>query len=160
MNAFRAPADADDSAPVLRVRRIPLRVTDAEYDVLRAAATRAGRGQLAAWARRQLLGVAAGKWPTAVANPVGCEAENGVQSHQVSAVGASKEVAELARAVRELVRVGTNLNQCTRALNSPGGDENGSWVRWLETHLGEIEAHIEGVRACAEAVRDAHTKRA
>ncbi|GAB32940.1 plasmid mobilization relaxosome protein MobC [Gordonia otitidis] len=160
MNAFRVPVAEDAPAPVLRVRRIPLRVNDAEYDVLRAAATRAGRGQLAAWARRQLLDVATGKLPTAVANPVGREAENGVQSHQVSAVGASNEVAELARAVRELVRVGTNLNQCTRSLNSPGGDENGSWVRWLETHVGEIEAHVEAVRACAEAVRDAHTERA
>lgn len=160
MNASRVPADADGSAPVLRLRRIPVRVTDAEYAVLRAAATRAGRGQLAAWARRLLLDAASGRGPDGTVKPVGRETESGPSSTGSGGRDESQEVAELRRAVREMVRVGVNLNQCAHAMNRPGGDENGSWAQWLETHVEAIDAHVEGVRACAQAVRDAREGRA
>jgi len=66
----------------------------------------------------------------------------------------SVEVAELRRAVRELVRIGVNLNQAARALNTPGGDPHGEWARWLEGHADDIDAYADEVRCAAAALKD------
>ncbi|GAC62401.1 hypothetical protein GSI01S_34_00130 [Gordonia sihwensis NBRC 108236] len=143
MDAKRAHAGADAAASVRRTRRFQLRVTDAEHAALRAAMAGAGRAELATWARLVLLREAR--------SPRDACTEAATPAHATDSV----EVFELRRAVRELVRVGVNLNQCTRALNTPGGDPQGEWARWLERHADTIDAHADAVRNAVEALTNA-----
>lgn len=131
----------DADAPVTRTRRFQLRVSDAEHVALVSAAARAGRRELATWARETLLRVARSE-------PVAR-----TQSDLTAAPSERIEVRELREAVRQLVRVGVLLNQASRALNTPGGDDDGAWARWLEGSAERVEAHAEAVRNAAEYVR-------
>lgn len=140
MDAERIPDDADTVVSGRRTSRFQLRVTDAEIAALRAAMAGSGRAELATWARLVLLREARSPRDACTI------ADAAAQTNE------SVEVAELRRAVRELIRVGVNLNQCTRALNTPGGDAKGEWARWLERHADTIDAHADAVRDAVDAL--------
>lgn len=119
----------------LRRRVIAVRVDADEHAAIVAAVARSGRRQVGAWGRGVLLRAARVDTTTVPATP-------------------SAEVEALRAATAELVAIGRNLNQCTRALNTPGGDEGRRFLRWLSSHIDAVDERTEAVRAAAEAVRN------
>lgn len=114
-----SPASADAAVPAKRTRTVAVRLTVAEESAWIAAALADGHRQLGAWVREKAVAGYLGRArPTTATTALSQEA-----------------VAEINAVRNELSRVGNNLNQIARAVNS--GQIPPSLVEHLEKNWGQ-----------------------
>lgn len=128
----RAVAPVVEPAPVVEESRggrgkvVMIRVSEQERAQLHASARAAGYGKTATWARGVLLG------------QIGAQAR-----------GRSSRGEEFEPFRRELARIGSNLNQVARALNTAAKQEQG--VTWkAEAELSRLTREVVRLRAALE----------
>ncbi|KJR05918.1 plasmid mobilization relaxosome protein MobC [Gordonia sihwensis] len=109
----RQRLDADRAAGTKRERVVAVRFTDDELDAVDRAAREDGYRQLGAWIR---------DWPVRLLIDVRRK-ELGAAADEASAAGTDSAAVEQWQSVHELrielSRIGSNLNQLTRAVHSP-----------------------------------------
>ena len=108
--------------------RVPLALTAAEREQWQAAAAAAGMKQVARWARE-------------------------VVSASLRSESTDRPASEVAAVRRELVRIGTNLNQIARAVNTanragaaPDVDQVAQELAAMRADLERLDAHLDGPR--------------